>query len=86
MSVPKRPDCHDEDNVELRDEMAALEAASISDLLALEERDPDQAWFWTEEWQKGEREAEEDIREGRVKGFDTMEELLADLNSNYETE
>jgi hypothetical protein len=47
-----------------------------------EERDPDQAWFWTEEWQAGEREAEEDIRAGRVKGFDTMEELLADLNND----
>ena len=28
----------------------------------------DQAWFWTEEWQEGEREAEEDIRSGRAHG------------------
>jgi AbrB family looped-hinge helix DNA binding protein len=39
-------------------------------------RDPDQAWFWTKDWQKKEREAEEDIRAGRVKTFNTMEEGL----------
>ena len=36
----------------------------------------DQAWFWTPEWQKGEREADEDIRAGRLIGpFKTVEEL-----------
>ncbi len=40
------------------------------------DRDPDQAWFWTKEWQAKEREAEEDIRMGRVKTFNTMEEGL----------
>ena len=28
-----------------------------------------QAYFWTEEWQKGERKADEDIKAGRVKKF-----------------
>ena len=28
----------------------------------------DQAYFWTPEWQAREREAEKDIREGRVRG------------------
>jgi AbrB family looped-hinge helix DNA binding protein len=28
--------------------------------------DADQAWFWTEAWQRGERRASEDIRKGRV--------------------
>ena len=28
--------------------------------------DKSQTWFWTERWQQGEREAEEDIRSGRV--------------------
>ena len=31
--------------------------------------DPDQAWWWTEEWQKKEREAEKDVKEGKVKKF-----------------
>ena len=39
----------------------------------------DQLWFWTPEWQKKEREADEDIAQGRVKEFSTVEELLKDL-------
>jgi AbrB family looped-hinge helix DNA binding protein len=31
--------------------------------------DASQAYFWTEEWQKGERKADEDIKAGRVKKF-----------------
>lgn len=46
------------------------------------EKNDDQAYFWTEEWQAGEREADEDIAAGRVKTFDTMEEFLADLMSD----
>jgi AbrB family looped-hinge helix DNA binding protein len=30
--------------------------------------DADQAWFWSREWQRGERQAESDIRAGRVSG------------------
>jgi hypothetical protein len=28
--------------------------------------DPNQQWWWTEEWQKGEREAESEIRRGKT--------------------
>jgi len=31
--------------------------------------DAGQAYFWTEEWQKAERKADEDIKAGRVKRF-----------------
>ena len=31
--------------------------------------DKDQAYFWTRRWQDGEREADEDIRRGRVRKF-----------------
>lgn len=41
--------------------------------------DPAQAYFWTKEWQAGEREAEEDIRKGRVKAFKNIKELIKDL-------
>lgn len=34
-----------------------------------------QAWFWTSEWQKGEREADEDIKEGRVSEAMTVDEM-----------
>lgn len=41
--------------------------------------DPSQAYFWTKEWQDGEREAEEDIRKGRIRGFNGVKELMKDL-------
>ncbi len=37
--------------------------------------------FLSEEWQKGEREEEEDIRAGRVKSFNNIHDLIADLES-----
>lgn len=44
----------------------------------------DQAWYWTEEWQAGEREAQADIEAGRTKRFDTVEELMKDLMQDDE--
>jgi antitoxin MazE len=41
----------------------------------------DQLWFWTPEWQKKEREADEDIAQGRVKEFASVDELIKDLRS-----
>lgn len=43
--------------------------------------DPGEVWFWLEDWQKGEREAESDIKDGRLSGpFETAEDLLAHLH------
>jgi antitoxin MazE len=42
--------------------------------------DKDQAWFWTKRWQEGEKEADEDIKAGRVIHFDTVEEAVAYLD------
>ena len=40
----------------------------------------DQAWFHTEEWQKGEREADEAIAKGEVTGpFDNIKDALKAL-------
>jgi AbrB family looped-hinge helix DNA binding protein len=41
----------------------------------------DQLWFWTPEWQKKEREADEEIAQGNLRTFDSVEELLKDLSS-----
>ena len=41
--------------------------------------DKSQAYFWTRRWQEGEREADEDIKAGRVKTFDSIDELVKDL-------
>ncbi len=39
-----------------------------------------QDYYWTPRWQEGEREADEDIREDRVKRFDSVEELIEYLD------
>lgn len=52
--------------------------------VTIEGIDPDQAWFWTEEWQAGEREADEDIRTGNVASFTSVEDLIDDLMSDDE--
>ncbi len=41
--------------------------------------DKSQAYFWTKKWQEGERAADEDIKAGRVKTFDSVDELIKDL-------
>ena len=41
--------------------------------------DKSQAYFWTKRWQEGERETDEDIKAGRVKVFDSVDELVKDL-------
>jgi len=46
----------------------------------------DQAWFWTERWQQGEREADADIAAGRVHSFDTVNEAIAFLDKAAEAE
>ena len=43
--------------------------------------DPDQAWFWTGEWQSMEREAEEDHLAGRATAYGSDEEFLAALDA-----
>jgi bifunctional DNA-binding transcriptional regulator/antitoxin component of YhaV-PrlF toxin-antitoxin module len=41
--------------------------------------DPGQAWFWSEEWLAGEREAGEDIRSGRVIRHESDDAFLESL-------
>ncbi|MFA5367779.1 MAG: AbrB/MazE/SpoVT family DNA-binding domain-containing protein [Dehalococcoidia bacterium] len=40
-----------------------------------------QAYFWSEEWQKGEAKADEDIKSGRVKKFSSAKDAAAYLES-----
>lgn len=40
----------------------------------------DQAWYWTEEWQAEEREVNEQIKRGEVKGPMEREEALSALD------
>jgi hypothetical protein len=43
--------------------------------------DKSQSYFWTEEWQRGEIEASDDIQTGRTSEFSDVEELIASLES-----
>ena len=51
-----------------------------------DERDPEQWWFWTPEWQAKEREADEDLAAGRVTPFESDEEFRAALVSRLKPE
>ncbi len=42
----------------------------------------EQTWFFSKEWQAKEREADKDIKEGRISGpYDSIKDLLKDLKS-----
>lgn len=41
----------------------------------------DQTWFWTDRWQRMERQAAGDVTAGRVEGFDDVDSFLADLDT-----
>jgi hypothetical protein len=41
----------------------------------------DQAWFWTERWQKAERQADDDVAAEKVASFESVDDFLADLDS-----
>jgi hypothetical protein len=53
--------------------------------LPLAEKAEDQAWFWTEEWLEGEREATDQLVQGRVRSFATDEDFLDSLNGHKKT-
>jgi AbrB family looped-hinge helix DNA binding protein len=53
-------------------------------LVPQETVDKDQAWFWTERWQKLEGEAEADIQKGRIKSFDSVEDLFDEIENTSE--
>ena len=42
--------------------------------------DKDQVWFWTKRWQKGEKEADEDIHAGRIHHFPDSKSAIAYLH------
>jgi hypothetical protein len=47
--------------------------------LALE-RDPEPAWFWTTDWQAGEREADQELAAGRAAHFESADAFLRALD------
>jgi AbrB family looped-hinge helix DNA binding protein len=45
----------------------------------------DQRWFWTPEWQAGEREADADLAAGRFTRYHDVDEMLEDLGRRFPT-
>ena len=43
--------------------------------------DPEQAWYWTREWQSKEREADEDRAAGRISRYESDEDFLTALDA-----
>ena len=41
----------------------------------------DQSWFWSKEWQQEEKKAQKDIENGKVKKFNSSQELFEDLDN-----
>ncbi len=60
--------------IEVQDEKAVLMPKKLVD--------KSQAYFWTKRWQDAEREAGEDIKAERVKTFDSVDELIKDLDKD----
>jgi hypothetical protein len=44
-------------------------------------RDPEQAWFWSLQWQQNEAEADHDIAVGDVERYDSDEALIASFDT-----
>jgi AbrB family looped-hinge helix DNA binding protein len=42
--------------------------------------DADQAWFWTEEWQRGEREAADNVATDQVTRYESADDFLRSLD------
>ena len=74
-------------NLNAGDDLAfSVDEQGKINLSRLEVIDPDQAWFWTERWQKMEREVEEDIAAGRSKTFDSVDDFIAYLDEPEDAE
>ena len=41
----------------------------------------DQEWYWTPEWQAAEAEADAQLASGQFDDFDTIDDLIADLQA-----
>lgn len=74
LSVRKKLDIEEGDflDVQVRDREIVLKVKKLID--------KDQAWFWTKRWQEGERQADEDIKAGRVHSYPDVKSAIAHLN------
>lgn len=69
-------DLHEDDQLEVSVENGKLVMQPVITIAK------DQSWFWSPEWQKGEREAEENISNNEVKTFNNAEDAISFLRSD----
>jgi hypothetical protein len=55
-------------------------AAILLEEISVGRIDPEQAWFWTREWQAKEREADEDLAASRGTRYESDKDFLAALD------
>ena len=70
--------------VRIRHNLAAAEGLTLDEILLAAQYnliDPEQGYWWSEEWQAGEREVEQERETGQVAAFESVDALLADLHS-----
>ncbi len=48
----------------------------LDEVKTWKEINPQQLWFWTNEWQQQERQADEDLIQGRYEDFDNLDDLF----------
>jgi hypothetical protein len=73
------------DDVVARLEQGSAVTLTVTDdggRLVLREIEPEQAWFWTAGWQRGEREVDAEIAAGQLERFSDDEEFLAALTAD----
>ncbi len=60
LSIRKRLSVKVGDTVDVREEKGKIVILPVVTI------DPSQSWFWSKAWQESEREADEDIKQGRL--------------------
>jgi AbrB family looped-hinge helix DNA binding protein len=73
--IVKKLDLKTGDNLEITTEEDRI---IIKPVLVI---DRSQSWFWTEEWQKKERDVEEEIKQGKINKAKDVEDLIKKLES-----
>lgn len=82
IAIPKhfleKLDLHENDQLEVTVEDGKIIMQPVIKI------DKEQAWFWSFEWQQGEREAESDISNDKINTFNDTEDAIEFLRSNRE--
>lgn len=74
-SIVKEPDLKAGDKIELTVEDGKI---VITPVITIPKS---QAWYWSKKWQDMEKQADSEREQGKLKKFDSVDDLLKDLDS-----